>query len=136
MIEISAQPKAGERPRQTQGDNDHLASQVDSLTRLHELAMRLGGIAELKPALHAILATAVEAQGAAYGAISLFGEAGGALAVEASHGFTACFLEQVPLIQSCATFALKGRGIVWLMQKNFNHGTQISRLKILHPMIT
>ena len=63
MIEISAQPKAGERPRQTQGDNDHLASQVDSLTRLHELAMRLGGIAELKPALHAILATAVRPKG-------------------------------------------------------------------------
>ncbi|HEY4998046.1 MAG TPA: hypothetical protein VII36_02835, partial [Usitatibacter sp.] len=41
---------------------DELARQVDSLARLHELAMRLGGISEMQPALQAILDTAVEAQ--------------------------------------------------------------------------
>ena len=35
---------------------DQLADQVESLTALHNLAMRLGGISELAPALQAILA--------------------------------------------------------------------------------
>ncbi len=66
---------------------DQLALQVESLQRLHDLAMHLGGMAELEPALDAILATAVEAQGARVGLVWLHDPRTDELMVEARHGF-------------------------------------------------
>ncbi|MGZ5060479.1 MAG: sensor histidine kinase [Usitatibacter sp.] len=68
---------------------DELARQVESLTSLHELALRLGGISEMQPALNAILDTAVEAQEAHFGFIWLHEPATGRLVVRASRGFDA-----------------------------------------------
>ena len=64
-----------------------LAMQVESLTMLHDLAMRLGGMQELSPALQAVLDTAVAAQEADFGFVWLHHPERGELVVEASHGF-------------------------------------------------
>jgi PAS domain S-box-containing protein len=64
-----------------------LAGQVASLTRLHDLALRLGGMNELQPALEAILDTAVEGQDADFGLVWLQERESGALVVRASRGF-------------------------------------------------
>jgi PAS domain S-box-containing protein len=72
---------------------DQLALQVESLTRLHQLAMELGGISELAPALQKILDTAVEAQEADHGLVWIHDAESGHLLVEASNGFTAEALE-------------------------------------------
>ena len=66
---------------------DQLADQVESLTALHNLAMQLGGISELEPALQAIVDTAVEAQGAHFGIVWVHDVATGALVRRASRGF-------------------------------------------------
>ncbi len=68
---------------------DQLALQVESVTRLHELAMALGGMTDLRPALEAVLATAVEGQGASFGLVWLQDPRTGELVVEARHGFGA-----------------------------------------------
>ncbi len=70
----------------TQGE---LAEQVESLTVLHDLAMRLGGIAEPEPALQAVLEAAVRAQGAAQGLVWLHEPASGSLISHMSFGFDA-----------------------------------------------
>ena len=78
---------------------DQLADQVESLTALHNLAMRLGGISELEPSLQAILDTAVEAQHAHFGLVWVHDIAANALVPYASHGFDADTLrpfESVP----------------------------------------
>jgi PAS domain S-box-containing protein len=72
---------------------DQLALQVESLTKLHQLAMELGGISELEPALQKILDTAVEAQEADRGLVWLYDAQSGNLAVEASNGFAAAELD-------------------------------------------
>ena len=69
-------------------DRDELANQLESLTRLHELAMRLGGIAEEEPALQAILDVAVDSQGAQFGLIWIHEPDTGALVARASRGFS------------------------------------------------
>ncbi|HUQ29426.1 MAG TPA: ATP-binding protein [Usitatibacter sp.] len=66
---------------------DQLADQVDSLTRLHNLAMRLGGMTQLQPALQAVLDTAVEAQHAHFGIVWMHDAATQMLLPRASHGF-------------------------------------------------
>ncbi|HET7731554.1 MAG TPA: GAF domain-containing protein [Usitatibacter sp.] len=66
---------------------DELAAQVESLTKLHELAIALGGMTELLPAMQAILDTAVETQGAQFGLVWLQDPRSGDLIAEASHGF-------------------------------------------------
>jgi two-component system CheB/CheR fusion protein len=68
---------------------EELAAQVESLTQLHELAMKLGGILELQPALEAVLETAVRAQGAQFGILWLHDDAHGDLVAQASVGFDA-----------------------------------------------
>ncbi len=73
---------------------DQLALQVESLTKLHELAMHLGGMTELAPALQVILDTAVDTQDADFGLIWLQDAATGNLVVQASHGFDAAGLER------------------------------------------
>ena len=78
---------------------DELAAQVETLTRLHELAMRLGGISDLHPAMKAILDTAVEVQGAQFGLVWLEDSESGDLLVHASRGFEgekAFLFERVP----------------------------------------
>jgi PAS domain S-box-containing protein len=62
-------------------------SRVETLTRLHDLALRLGGMDSLKPSLQAILDTAVEGQGADFGLVWLLDKASGALVVGASRNF-------------------------------------------------
>jgi len=71
---------------------DELATQVESLTKLHELALRLGGMDELAPSLQAVLDTAVEAQDADFGLVWLHDEQTGSLVVEASRNFDAAAL--------------------------------------------
>jgi signal transduction histidine kinase len=66
---------------------DELAAQVESLTQLHELSMRLGGIPELQPALEAALETAARAQGAQFGIVWLHDDERGDLMAQASFGF-------------------------------------------------
>jgi PAS domain S-box-containing protein len=68
---------------------DELAAQVESLTMMHELAMRLGAMTDLAPAMQAILDTAVSAQGAQMGLVWLQDPQTGDLLAEASHGFRA-----------------------------------------------
>ena len=71
---------------------DQLADQVESLTALHNLAMRLGGISELEPSLQAILDTAVDAQRAHFGLVWVHDAATNALVPLASRGFDAATL--------------------------------------------
>jgi signal transduction histidine kinase/ActR/RegA family two-component response regulator len=85
MLETVPQPLSAVAP-------DVTAVQVETLTQLHELAMRLGGISELQPALDAILDTAVRAQGADFGLVWLHDTASGHLVAQASHGFSAASL--------------------------------------------
>jgi PAS domain S-box-containing protein len=61
--------------------------ETQTLTRLHDLAMRLGAMSDLAPALQAILDTAVEGQGARMGIVWLQDPRNGDLVAEASHGF-------------------------------------------------
>jgi PAS domain S-box-containing protein len=68
---------------------NQLATQVEGLTQLHELAMCLGGITELQPALEAILAAAVEGQGADFGLVWLHDAESGQLVAQASRNFDA-----------------------------------------------
>jgi PAS domain S-box-containing protein len=67
---------------------EELAAQVESLTQLHELAMRLGGISDLHPALEAVLDTAVRAQDADFGIVWLHEARTGSLVAEVSQGFS------------------------------------------------
>ena len=62
-------------------------TRVETLTRLHDLALRLGGMEGLKPSLQAILDTAVDGQGADFGLVWLLDKASGALVVAASRNF-------------------------------------------------
>jgi signal transduction histidine kinase/ActR/RegA family two-component response regulator len=64
-----------------------LAERVELLTRMHDLALRLGGIPEPGPSLQAILDTAVEAQKADFGLVWLHDRESGALVVRASRNF-------------------------------------------------
>jgi signal transduction histidine kinase len=73
---------------------DELARQVERLTSLHELAMRLGGISEIQPALQAILDTAVEGQEAHFGIVWLHDPGTGALVARASRGFADASLKE------------------------------------------
>src|SRR5476649_275550 len=73
---------------------DELARQVERLTSLHELAMRLGGISEIQPALQAILDTAVEGQVAHFGIVWLHDPGTGALEARASRGFAEASLKE------------------------------------------
>jgi PAS domain S-box-containing protein len=76
---------------------DQLGLQVESLTKLHQLSMELGGKTQLGAALQAILDTAVEAQDADFGIIWLHDGLTGRLVVEVSRGFQdSPFSEVVP----------------------------------------
>ena len=66
---------------------DELAAQVDSLTMMHELSLKLGAMTDLAPALQAILDTAVSVQGAQMGIVWLQDAESGDLVAAASHGF-------------------------------------------------
>ena len=66
---------------------DKLADQVESLTSLHNLALRLGGMTQLEPALRAVLDTAVEAQRAHFGIVWVHEAEHGHLVPRASRGF-------------------------------------------------
>ena len=90
MLDIPSKSRATSAPylEKAAAATDDLAVQVESLTALHDLAMRLGGIAELQPALQAILETAVEGQGADFGLVWLHDSGSDALATHASHGFS------------------------------------------------
>ncbi len=68
---------------------DQLAMQVDSLTRLHELSMQLGGMGDLPSALQAILDAAVAGQGAQLGIVWLHDAKADELVIEASRNFDA-----------------------------------------------
>jgi PAS domain S-box-containing protein len=68
---------------------DQLAEQVESLTSLHNLAMRLGGMTQLEPALQAVLDTAVEAQRAQFGFVWVYEHETDTLRPRASRGFDA-----------------------------------------------
>jgi PAS domain S-box-containing protein len=76
-----------DRKAELASTKDELASQVASLTRLHDLSMRLGGISDLHPAMQAILDAAVEMQGGDFGLVWLQEAGSGDLVVHASHGF-------------------------------------------------
>ncbi len=84
LVDITARKKAEAELAATK---DELAAQVEGLTRLHELAMRLGGIADMPRAIRAILDTAVEAQDANFGLVWLQDDQSGDLVVHASRGF-------------------------------------------------
>ena len=84
LIDISAR-KASEA--ELASTKDELAAQVESLTRLHDLSLKLGGMTQVRPAMQAILDTAVEAQGAVSGFMWLHDRAKGELVVEAARGF-------------------------------------------------
>ncbi|HUP31324.1 MAG TPA: ATP-binding protein [Usitatibacter sp.] len=66
---------------------DELEAQVDSLTMMHELSMKLGAMTDLAPAMQAILDTAVSVQGAQMGIVWLQDPESGDLVAAASHGF-------------------------------------------------
>jgi signal transduction histidine kinase len=73
---------------------DELPTQVEGLTSLHELAMRLGGISAIQPALEAILDTAIEGQDAQCGLMWLHDPGTDALVVRASRGFPETLLAE------------------------------------------
>jgi PAS domain S-box-containing protein len=68
---------------------DQLALQVETLTRLHQLSMDLGGATDLPSALQRIVETCVETQGADYGLVWIHDAPTDRLVVQASHGFDA-----------------------------------------------
>ena len=93
-LPVASARRAEDLPHFTSSDpasasTDELASQVECLTRLHELAMRLGGVSEQQPAMQAILDAAVESQGAQMGLIWLHEPQTGGLIARASRGFSA-----------------------------------------------
>ena len=89
MLDISSKPRAASTfAERANASQDELAIHVGSLTALHELAMRLGGISELEPALQAILDTAVEGLGANFGLVWLHEADTGVLVTHASRGFS------------------------------------------------
>ncbi len=89
MLDITSQARAAAPfAEKALASHDELAIQVESLTALHDLAMRLGGISELEPALQAILDTAVEGLGASFGLLWLHDAHTGALVTHANHGFS------------------------------------------------
>ncbi len=91
MLDIPSKPRAATLAAAMPAgaaSPDELAVQVESLTALHELAMHLGGICELQPALQAILDTAVQAQGADFGLVWLHEPESGTLVPHASRGFS------------------------------------------------
>ena len=69
-----------------EGGEAALATQLESLTRLHALALRLGGIAGEREALDAILETAVEATGGSSGIVWLQDPQNGDLVAHATRG--------------------------------------------------
>src|SRR5471030_425938 len=98
MLNLSSQGHA--KANEFAGDaelaitRDELARQVERLTSLHELAMRLGGISEIQPALRAILDTAVEGQEGHFGIVWLHDPGTGALLARASRGFADALLNE------------------------------------------
>ena len=97
MLDISRKPSAAVARRERLDepavatlppDREELAHQLECLTRLHELAMRLGGIAQEEPALQAILDVAIDSQGAQFGLIWVHEPDTGALVARASRGFS------------------------------------------------
>ena len=84
LVDISAR-RASEA--ELAATKDELAAQVEGLTMLHELAVKLGGMDQVRPALQAVVDTAVEAQGAVSGLVWLHDPRTGELVVEAAHGF-------------------------------------------------
>jgi len=66
---------------------DGLALQVESLTRIHELAMSLAGAHDLPSAMECVLRTVIEEHGAPYGVLCIHDKASGELAERASIGY-------------------------------------------------
>lgn len=98
---------------------DDLELQVEALTRLHELAVRLAETLDLESALQAILETTVELCEADFGLLSLYDPVWGFLRPGASYGIDAnqlaLFSGTVPgnTSRSCgAAFATRTRTIV------------------------
>ena len=93
--------------------------QVSALTRVHELALTLGGLRELAQMLQVTLQTAAGFHGASRGLLSLYDRSNGVLEVAASIGMDAETLEQVrrvtpgPDAGACGSaFALRRRVVV------------------------
>jgi len=100
-------------------EREDLAHQLECLTRLHELAMRLGGIAQEEPALQAILDVAVVSQGARFGLIWIHEPDTGALVARASRGFSEASLLEfdriMPGSRGCSAgkaFARRSRWVI------------------------
>jgi PAS domain S-box-containing protein len=66
---------------------DQLTLQMETLTRLHQLALDLGGVNDLGSALQEIVDASVETQDADYGLVWIHDRASNRLVVQASHGF-------------------------------------------------
>ena len=105
--------------RDLQRSKDDLAFQVSALTRLHDLAVQLGGLPDLPQMLRATLECIAYLHGTARGLFSLYDAATGALEVIASMGMDDATLEQVrrvtpgPNAGACGSaFALRQRVIV------------------------
>ncbi|MFW7381852.1 MAG: PAS domain S-box protein [Oligoflexus sp.] len=66
---------------------DHLADQVATLTRLHDLVTHLSKEQNLQDALRAILETVIETHHAEFGLLSLYDKKSGELKIEVDSGF-------------------------------------------------
>ncbi len=98
---------------------DDLATQVNVLTKLHDLAVKLSAENKLEPALETILNTIVEIHGADFGLASLYDPASGLLYEGASIGFSKKPLQELARIKpshdaasSGTAFATKKRVVI------------------------
>jgi PAS domain S-box-containing protein len=86
-----------------------LEFQVSALTRLHELAVELGGLGKLDDMLQAILITVAGFHGTDKGILSLYDAQSGTLEVSASLGLDESALEKLPQLTPGENSAAAGR---------------------------
>ena len=129
---------------------DELAQQVESLTQLHELALRLGSMSELPAILQAVLDTAVDAQDADFGIVWMHDHDTGCLVAEASRNFAqealAHFSRVVPGPAGGAAGNAFSRHSRWIIEdvesdpgfEPFRQGARAAGFRAVHstPIVT
>jgi signal transduction histidine kinase len=79
--------------RQLMSLKDELATELKSMTRLHEFSIRLGAVTELPAVLEEVLTATIDIQGADFGNVQLCNPASHALEIVSQRGFNAEFLD-------------------------------------------
>ena len=90
LTDITRLKVAEEELRESQA---HLAAELETMGRLHQVSMRLFGARELGTALHEILEASMALDGADFGNVQLYNPEKGVLEIVAQRGFQREFLD-------------------------------------------